>query len=60
MRTLLTLDELLAVETNGWSCHWCGRAWLDTVPGLAVPISDPAFAGCRHPVLHRAMIQAPA
>jgi hypothetical protein len=63
MRYLYTLDELLAITTNGWSCPACGKAWLDTVPGVAFPYVPSADQSCRHPLLKRATIsreQVPA
>lgn len=57
MKYLYTLDELLTITTNGWSCPDCGKAWLDASPGLAVPFVPSADQSCRHPKLNRAMIQ---
>lgn len=56
MQYLYTLDELLAADTNGWSCHDCGRTWLDIRgPSVAVPITE-GDDDCPHTKLGRAMV----
>lgn len=58
-RFLYTLDELLALQTNGWSCADCGRTWGDLVgPSLAVVVTEGADPACRHPKLNRAYLAA--
>lgn len=56
MRYLYAFDELFSIRTNGWSCAQCGKAWVDTGPGISVPITDGHDPSCRHPQLHRATI----
>lgn len=56
MTYLYTLDELLTMTTNGWSCPDCGRAWVATIAGLYAPVMEGAET-CRHPKLIRASLQ---
>lgn len=58
MRALYTLDELLSIRTNGWSCPNCGKAWVDTGAGYSVPVTDGHDPECRHPELHRATVHS--
>jgi hypothetical protein len=59
MRYLYTLDELLALASNGYSCAECGRTWLDAAgPGFAFPVTDGIDPACKHPKLTRAMVAA--
>lgn len=61
MKFLYTLDDLLAIRTNGWSCPECGAAWLDLdSPSMAVPVTAGADPNCRHPRLSRARLSRPA
>lgn len=57
MKTLYTLDELLAMQTNGWSCAECGRIWLDAVgPSLSRP-GVQGDSDCAHPSIRRALVR---
>lgn len=56
MRFLYSLDELLTLQTNGWSCFDCGRAWADVLPGSAFLIAEGSDPTCKHPKLHRARL----
>lgn len=61
MKFLFTLDDLLAMRTNGWSCPECGTAWLDLdSPSMAVPVVAGYDDNCRHPKLVRTMISNPS
>lgn len=57
MKYLYMLDELLMLQSNGWSCADCGKAWITRVPGLHIPLADtPGDPDCRHPKLLRALV----
>lgn len=61
MKHIRTLDELLTLHTNGYSCPECGRLYLDIAgPSLAVPVYAGIDTECTHPQLIRALIQPPA
>lgn len=52
MKVLYTIDELLAMRTNGWGCE-CGAAWLDVAPGISHKVAD-GDPDHRHRSLRRA------
>jgi hypothetical protein len=56
LRFLYTLDELLAIDTNAWSCHECGKTYADVTDGLAVVVVESSDPECLHPVLNRAVV----
>ncbi len=51
-----TLYELLAMDTNGWSCTNCGQGWIDTNAGVSAAVIK-GVGGCRHPKLVRAKLE---
>lgn len=55
MKILYSLDELLAIRTNGWACE-CGRTWLDVGQGVSALVAE-GDRDHRHRKLKRAVIR---